>query len=86
MIRSIAVALAFLAGAASAGEAMDCYNDEFDADTRLTRTTPDVLRVSDADLVALRERIRAHELEAVAKGEAEADVLVQLDTKIRVSD
>jgi hypothetical protein len=86
MIRSIAVALAFVAGAASAGEPMDCYNDEFDTDARFTSTTPDVLRVTDADMVALLERIRAHEIRAVANGEAQVDALAQLGTKNHASD
>ena len=34
MIRSISIALALLAGSATAGEIMDCFNDDLDADSR----------------------------------------------------
>jgi hypothetical protein len=84
MIRSIGFALALVAGTASAGEPMDCYNDERDSDTRYSRATPEVLRVTDADMAKLLERIQAHEISAVAS--AEADVLARLATKTHASD
>ena len=84
MIRSIAFALALAAGTASAGEPLDCYNDELDSDTRYTSATPEVLRVTDADMAMLLERIRAHEINADAS--AEEDVFARLATEAYASD
>jgi hypothetical protein len=60
-MRSIGFALALIAGCATAGEPMDCYNDEADPDLRYTRTEPDILRVTDADISKMLTRIRENE-------------------------
>ncbi|NIM73412.1 MAG: hypothetical protein GTO67_13910 [Gammaproteobacteria bacterium] len=86
MIRSISIALALLAGPATAGEIMDCFNDELDADSRYTRTEPEVLRITDADISALLERIRSHESRAVANAEAEPNILAGLRSQEHASD
>lgn len=66
MYRAIAFALTLIAGSATAGEPMDCYNDETDADLRYTATEPEVLRVTDADIADMLERIRESESPTVA--------------------
>jgi hypothetical protein len=69
MIRAIGIALTLLAGSATAGEPMDCYNDEVDPDVRYTSTEPDVLRVSDADIADMLARIRESESRPVIVAE-----------------
>lgn len=69
MIRSIGITLALIAGSATAGEYMDCYNDGTDADIRYTSVEPEVLRVSDAEIAAMLTRIRAAESRTVAVAE-----------------
>lgn len=61
MVRPIGIALALIAGSAAAGEPMDCFNDEVDPDARYTSTTPEVLRVTDAEIAQMLLRIREHE-------------------------
>jgi hypothetical protein len=61
MIRVISISLVLAAGAATAGEPMDCYNDDFDGGTRYTSTEAEVLRVTDADISAMLIRIRENE-------------------------
>lgn len=73
MIRSISIALAFVAGSATAGEAMDCFNDETDADVRYTSAEPEALRVTDADIDEMLRRIRENESRAVADRDGESD-------------
>ncbi|MDX1431828.1 MAG: hypothetical protein R3286_05205 [Gammaproteobacteria bacterium] len=77
MIRSTAcataLALAFAAGAAAAGEDMDCYNDKVDADSRYTSNTPEVLRITEADIEKMLADIRAHEQRTRLLAQADAD-------------
>lgn len=74
MIRCIAVALLLAAGPAVAGEPMDCFNDEADAEPRYTSTQPEVLRVTDADIAAMLMRIRESERPPVAVAARESGV------------
>ena len=66
VIRSISIALAFVAGSAAAGETMDCFNDEADADVRYTSAEPEALRITDADVEKMLRGIRENERYAVA--------------------
>ena len=84
MVRSIAIALTLITGSATAGEFVDCYNDEYDSDIRYTTIQPEALRITDADVSAILERIREHENRAVAS--AEPAMLVRLDSEKSPSD
>lgn len=82
MIRSIGtvLALALVAGTAMAGELTDCFNDETDPDTRYTSTEPEILRVTDADIEKMLERIRAHEQRLIAQSEPDGAVVASLSS------
>ena len=86
MIRAIGLVLALITGSATAGELADCFNDDIDAETRYTSNEPEVLRVTDADLTAMLERIREHEDRAVAGIEPESTFLVRNDSGQSTSD
>jgi hypothetical protein len=73
MIRSISIALALVAGSATAGETMDCFNDETDAGVRYTSAEPEALRVTDADIEKMLRRIRENERRAVAHSDSDGD-------------
>ena len=85
-MRSIGFALALVAGSAAAGEHMDCYNDEVDADIRYTRAEPDVLQVSDAEIAAMLARIHAKESASVAAAEDGKTLQASLDSTTSTSD
>lgn len=78
MIRSIGITLTLVAGAAAAGEPMDCYNDEVDPGVRYTSAAPEALRVTDAEIAQMLLRIREHE--------GRAAMLVSLDRETAASD
>ena len=86
MIRSISMALALIAGSATAGEAMDCFNDEADAGTRYTSGEPDALRVTDADIERMLRRIRENESRAVARRDGDPALRVSLVNGASVPD
>jgi len=86
MIRSIGIALALVAGSATAGELMDCYNDETDPGTRYTSTEPEILRVTDADLSAMLRHIREHENRSVASAERDAALIASLGSEPTAPD
>jgi hypothetical protein len=86
VIRSIGFALALVTGSATAGELMDCYNDETDPGTRYTSTGPEILRVTDADISAMLRRIREHENRSVASAERDAALIVSLGSEPTASD
>lgn len=86
VMRSIGLALALAAGSAAAGEHMDCYNDDLDADLRYTRAEPDVLRVSDAEIAAMLARMHASESTSVAAVEGEKTLQVSLGSTASGSD
>ena len=86
MSRSIVLVLAFFAGSATAGELADCFNDDIDPDIRYTSSEPEVLRITDADVAAMLERIRAHEDRAVAGIEPESTLLVRNESGHPASD
>lgn len=86
MMRSIGFALALVAGSAAAGEHMDCYNDEVDADIRYTRAEPDVLRVSDAEVAAMLARIHASESASAAAAEDGKALQASLDGETATSN
>jgi hypothetical protein len=86
MTRSIALALALVAGTATAGELMDCYNDETDPGARYTGTESEVLRVTDADISDMLRRIREHENRSVASAAPDPALLVSLEREPSVSD
>ena len=79
MIRSIGLALALFTGSAAAGELADCFNDDVDSATRYTSSEPEVLRVTDADIAAMLDRIREHEAGAVAEIESGSTLLARDD-------
>ena len=85
-MRSIGFALALVAGSAAAGEYMDCYNDEVDADIRYTRAEPEVLQVSDAEIAAMLARIHAGERASVAAAEDGEALQASLDNSTSTSD
>ena len=86
MIRSIGIALALAASSVTAGELVDCYNDETDTDMRNTSSEPKFLRITEADLSDMLARIREHESRAVANAEEDPTVLVSLGGKTSESD
>lgn len=86
MIRSIGLALALATGSAAAGELGDCFNDEIDSDIRYTSREPDALRITDADIAAMLERIRDHENRAFAHTETESTLLARTGTEKHVTD
>ena len=77
MIRLIGLALALFTGSAVAGELADCFNDDVDPATRFTSNEPETLRVTDADIAAMLNRIREHEARAVAEIEPESTLLAR---------
>ena len=81
MIRAIGIALALAAGAATAGEPMDCYNDESETDTRYTSVEPEVLRVTDADISVMLIRIRQSENRFVADTESGSPLHLSLSSE-----
>ncbi len=81
MIRSIGIVLAIITGSATAGEPVDCYNDETDRGTRYTSTEPDVLRVTDAEISAMLIRIREDESRSVASAERDPAMFVSLSSR-----
>ena len=86
MIRSIGFALALFTGSVVAGELGDCFNDDVDTGTRYTRSETKSLRVTDADIAAMLDRIREHENRVVARFEPESTVLVRNDRARRAPD
>lgn len=86
MIRVISISLVLAAGAATAGEPMDCYNDDIDGDTRYTSTEPRILRVTDADISAMLIRIRENENRSVASTERDPALHVSLIGETPASD
>lgn len=86
MIRVISISLVLAAGAATAGEPMDCYNDDIDADTRYTSTEPQILRVTDADISAMLIRIRDDENRSVASAERDPALHISLISETPASD
>lgn len=86
MIRSAAFALTLLAGSVTAGEPVDCFNDEIDYDPRYTSVQPEVLRVTEADIEAMLRRIREHESRVVAAGETDTDLRISLRGESATSD
>ena len=86
MIRSIGIALALIAGSATAGELMDCYNDETDPGARYTSTEPEILRVTDADLSAMLRHIREHEKRTVASAEGDSALIASLRSEPTASN
>ena len=86
MIRSMGIVLALVTGPAAAGELMDCYNDETDADARYTSVEQEVLRVTDADLAEMLTRIREGERQSVAGAKAELPLRVTLRSETAASD
>lgn len=86
MIRSIGIALALIIGSATAGEPVDCYNDETDSGTRYTSTEPEVLRITDADISDMLARIREYERRAIANAERDPAMLVSLSSETPASD
>ena len=86
MIRSIGIALALMAGCATAAEPMDCYNDETGSGTRYTSTEPEILRVTDADISAMLTRMREGESLSVASAEPKAALHVSLSNETSASD
>ncbi|NCF27154.1 MAG: hypothetical protein GWP69_07210 [Gammaproteobacteria bacterium] len=86
MIRVISISLVLAAGAATAGEPMDCYNDDFDGGTRYTSTEAEVLRVTDADISAMLMRIRENENRSVASAEGDPALHISLISETPASD
>lgn len=86
MIRVISISLVLAAGAATAGEPMDCYNDDFDGGTRYTSTEAEVLRVTDADISAMLIRIRENENRSVASAEGDSALHISLISETPASD
>ena len=86
MIRSIATVLALMAGSATADEPMDCFNDESDIGTRYTRTEPEVLRVTDADIAQMLTRVRESESRSVASTDRDPALRLSLGNDSTVSD
>ena len=85
MIRTISIALMLAAGTAAAGEPTDCYNDERDSNTRYTSIEPEVLRVTDADILAMLVRAREQENRSVVSAESDSDLHVSLSSEIPAS-
>ena len=86
MIRSMAIALALAAGTATAGEPMDCFNDETDSGTRYTSKEPEVLRITAADLSDMLTRIRESESHTVVSVERDPALQVSLSNETSASD
>jgi hypothetical protein len=86
VIRSIGIALALIAGSATAGEPMECYNDETNSGTRYTSIEPEVLRITDADMSDMLTRIREHESRSIAGAERAPAMLVSLSSETPASD
>ena len=86
VIRSISIPLAFVAGSATAGETMDCFNDESDDGVRYTSAEPAALRVTDADIEDMLRRIREAERRAVAERDGDAALRVSLANDAPVPD
>ena len=86
MIRVISISLVLAAGAATAGEPMDCYNDDIDGGTRYTSTEPQILRVTDADISAMLIRIRDDENRSVAGAERDPALHISLISETPASD
>jgi hypothetical protein len=85
-MRSIGFALTLIAGSAAAGEPMDCYNDPTEGDLRYTRTEPDALRVTDADIAKMLTRIRENEARSLAIAEGDAVMQASLGKETSASD
>ncbi len=81
MIRTISIALTLFAGAAVAGEPTDCYNDESDTNTRYTSIDAEVLRVTDADILAMLARARERETRSVASAESDSALHISLSSE-----
>lgn len=81
MIRTISIALTLVAGTAAAGEPADCYNDERDTNTRYTSIEPEVLRVTDADILAMLVRAREHENRSVASDEPDSALHISFSSE-----
>ena len=86
MIRVISISLVLAAGAATAGEPMDCYNDDIDGGTRYTSTEAEILRVTDADISAMLIRIRENENRSVASAERDPALHISLISETPASD
>jgi hypothetical protein len=86
VIRVISISLVFAAGAATAGEPMDCYNDDMDGGTRYTSTEPEILRVTDADISAMFTRIRENENQSIASAERDPALYISLISEAPASD
>jgi len=86
VIRVISISLVLAAGAATAGEPMDCYNDDIDGGTRYTSTEAEVLRVTDADISAMLIRIRENENRSVASAEGDPALHISLISETPDSD
>ncbi len=86
MIRLMAIVVALVAGSAAADEPMDCFNDETDVDTRYTRTEPEVLRVTDADIAEMLTRVRENESRSVASGERDSALRLSLSSNTPASE
>jgi len=86
VIRVISISLVLVAGAATAGEPMDCYNDDIDGGTRYTSTEAEVLRVTDADISAMLIRIREDEGRSVASAEHDPALHISLISEAPASD
>jgi len=81
MIRTISIALTLVAGTAAAGEPTDCYNDESDTIARYTSIEPEVLRVTDADILAMLVRAREQENRFVASAESDSALHISLSSE-----
>ncbi len=86
MIRSIGIALALIAGPATAGEPADCYNYETDRGTRYASIEPEVLRITDADISDMLMRIREHESRSIASAKRDPTMLVSLSSETPIPD
>ena len=86
VMRSMCFTLALVAGYATAAEPMDCYNDESEPGTRYTSTEPELLRVTDADIVDMLMGMREGESRSVAVVEATDAMHANLDNEMSTSD
>ena len=81
MIRALSIALALVASAATAGEPIDCYNDETDTNTRYTSIEPEVLRVTDADILTMLVRAREHDKPSVVRAASGSTLHLSLNNE-----
>jgi len=81
MIRTISIALTLVAGTAAAGDPTDCYNDEHDTNTHYTSIEPEVLRITDADILAMLFRAREQENGSVASAESDSALHISLSSE-----